>query len=851
MSAIPAPDAARGYLAYGWMPVPIVEGTKKPAMACWEDLRLQEDQIRTLWSNGEGVGLLLGEPSGGLVDVDLDCPEALRAADLILPLTTRVHGRRSAPTSHRWYLCDPIPEKVFRFKDPGGNTLVELRSTGGQTIVPPTVHPSGEALRWEGEGEPAPVDGEVLRHRVQQLAAVALLARNWPKKGRHDASMALAGALLGAGWGRHEASLFIRAVCAGARDEEVEDRLRAVQDTEETIKVGGPATGMPTLADIFGEAVTQRLSKWIGLSHSVDSAFEGLREWSDPIPLDEPEPDRIPVDALPPVLRAHVVSVANATQTPADMALPLALAAVAVCVQGKVIVEIRSGWTEPVNIYAISVAPPASRKSAVFDMIFSPLNEWEVEQARKEAPDRQAMEDRREVMEKRLEAAKRDAAKGGPLELVEAARLELLNVKVPPITRLNAPEATPEALVPLMAEQGGRLAIWGPEGDPLDMAAGRYSGQGEARLDVLKKAWTGGETIRTDRISRAGHHIRRPALTLALCIQPSVLETLRNARSFVGEGVFGRILWAFPKDKIGNRLTGPAVPSLDMEAAKDWDQLLRRLLETSPADVDDDGTYVPHVLRFTPDALDVLYAFEHWVEEELGSRGRLSGIQHWSGKLVGNTVRVAALLHLARTAEDVWADLWGHQISSWAMRSAIEVSQALCSHALRVFAALEADPKVTLARHVYERAEELPEGSTVRDLFNAVRGKKGLGTVGNLNQVLSLLEEHSLLRRRKQVRKGPGRTPSPLIELNPDTTQSIRKIRTTRPGARSDPLSADFADENRKAPSETKASRPPVENPRERMCMDPQDAPGLDLWTGGPMGAEGNRQSEGREGVDL
>jgi replicative DNA helicase len=783
-------DTARQAVRRGWAPIPTLHRSKKGAVKGWQKLRLTEADLPHYFGNGEGVGLLLGPPSEGLTDVDLDCPEAIAVAGYFLPTTRMVHGRPGAPSSHWWYITDL--NRIVGFEDPSGKKLLEVRASG-QTLVPPSVCESGVARAWETPDlEPARVDDGELLHAAQHLAAAALLARIWPERGRHDATLPLAGALLRAGWGREKTETFVRAICAAARDEEVEDRVEVVRTTAEKLKAGQPATGVPTLVDTFGESVVDRLGQWIALS--VDTADQNPGPWGEPIPLADPSPPMLPVDALPPVPRAHVTSVAHATQTPTDMGLPLALAAISVAVQGKAVVKVRSGWEEPVNIYVTPVAPPAGRKSPVFRLLFHPLEEYEVEQARREAPTRQAREDQREVMEKRLESAKRKAASGDlPLEAVEAARFELLEVKVPPLTRLNAPEATPEALVPLMAEQGGRLAIWGPEGDPLDMAGGRYSAHGEARLDVLKKAWTGSEPIRTDRISRDGHHIRRPALTLAICIQPAVLETLRNTRAFVGQGVFGRILWTYPEDGLGSRLTGPDVPPLDEEAARDWGGLLRRLLESSPKDVDDDGAFVPHELRLSRDATEILHTFEREVESELGPNGRLSGIQHWSGKLVGNTIRVATLLHLSRVAEDVVADLWGAPISGWAMEGAARLGRAFCGHALRVFAALEANPRVALAQHVLERAMEMPEGSSAKELFDSVRRKKGLGTMPDLDRTLALLEDHQLLRRRPKPTSGPGRPPSPIIEIHPEIGPQYPQKGSPQ---LSEGPSADYADQN-------------------------------------------------------
>ncbi len=49
--------------------------------------------------------------------------------------------------------------------------IAELRSTGAQTVFPPSTHESGEAITWENEAaEPASVDPANLLTAVAQLA---------------------------------------------------------------------------------------------------------------------------------------------------------------------------------------------------------------------------------------------------------------------------------------------------------------------------------------------------------------------------------------------------------------------------------------------------------------------------------------------------------------------------------------------------------------------------------------------------------------------------------------------------------------------------------------------------------
>src|SRR5665213_4045388 len=90
-----AREAAAYYLRRGFIPVPIPPRSKKCLVDDWPNLRPTEADLDRLFRPGveSNVGLLLGEPSGGLVDVDLDAAETVAAAPYLLPTTGRVSGR--------------------------------------------------------------------------------------------------------------------------------------------------------------------------------------------------------------------------------------------------------------------------------------------------------------------------------------------------------------------------------------------------------------------------------------------------------------------------------------------------------------------------------------------------------------------------------------------------------------------------------------------------------------------------------------------------------------------------------------------------------------------------------------
>ncbi len=160
-------DAARHYLSRGWMPVYVPPGTKRPAAKAWQKQRLTEEQLPAHFGQPGNIGIILGEGSGDLVDVDLDCAEARELADQFLPPTPAETGRPSTPRSHRWYIASGV--KTRQFSDPKTRKMiVELRSTGGQTLVGPSIHESGEPYDVL-EGDPAPVPAQMLKACVEAL----------------------------------------------------------------------------------------------------------------------------------------------------------------------------------------------------------------------------------------------------------------------------------------------------------------------------------------------------------------------------------------------------------------------------------------------------------------------------------------------------------------------------------------------------------------------------------------------------------------------------------------------------------------------------------------------------------
>lgn len=275
-------ELARSYIARGWNPVPLPHRSKAPLDDGWQTRRIDADTVHIFFdAERANIGIVLGPSSGGLTDVDLDCPEAIYIASYVLPPKSATFGRASARGSHRLYLTTlglTGTKAVYAFDDPEPGTskarLVELRCggvKGAQTVFPGSVHESGEAIGWDDEGEPTQVGDEDLLNRVRLLAVASLLARAWPAEGtRHDAARIVGGFLARAGIPSSTIKLVVEGIVRAVGDPEPRDRVTAAADAATAYAHGERAYGYPALRDLIGDRRARRIADWI----AYDAAAE-------------------------------------------------------------------------------------------------------------------------------------------------------------------------------------------------------------------------------------------------------------------------------------------------------------------------------------------------------------------------------------------------------------------------------------------------------------------------------------------------------------------------------------------------------------------------------------------------
>gem|GEM_PF-892148 len=769
-------------------PVPMGRGEKGPTMEGWQDLRLSLDEIPDVFEENINVGLLTGEPSGGLDDVDLDAPEAVVIGRRWLPATGMQFGRASKRRSHWLYrVAGELRRETFTEPERHGGDkgmLLELRGTGHQTMAPGSEHPSGEIVEWDCSGEPAPIDLDDLRSVCGRVAAAALLARHWHPGQRHDATLPLAGLLL-RHWTEEDTADFLDAMAeaVGADRQKV---AADVRDTVSRLRAGDTVTGFPTLVSYFPQRVLEKAFEWLrlpkGTAAGVVAGAPDQRSWAvpgnlpsltDPVPTLEPE-------LIPEPFRDWVFDVADRMRVPCEyVALP-ATSAVASVVGRNIAIRpmARDNWAEVATLWGALVGGPGTLKTPAISAGLRPLHRLASIASEQFRQDRRAAEVDEAIRDAKLKATKekmKAAAKKGAFSDFAALQKELEDLSAeadeePTEKRYITNDATTEKLGELLRENPRGLLV---VRDELIGWLDSFDRQGrEADRAFYLEAWNGKGSFYVDRIQRGSLYV--PALTLSVFggIQPDRLRSFFSGAMANGgemDGLLQRFqLIAFPDD-LGDFKIVDRFP--DDDAADRVFCVFRRLDLLKPNEVGaemGDEDELPF-LRFSADAQERFYV---WYEPLMG-RVRATEAQKTPGftahlaKYSSLAPKLALLFHLVEAVDGRTSGPVGIE----AIERALKWTDYLELHARKVYA-VEIKGNVAAAHALGEkiRAGAVSDRMTVRDVWR--REWSGLKSSGQVYDALEVLGQVGWTRIEAEETGGRDRT---IIRINPGLAKGTKK----------------------------------------------------------------------------
>ena len=486
----------------------------------------------------------------------------------------------------------------------------------------------------------------------------------------------------------------------------------------------------------------------------------GDNEWDDPIPFEEYVMPPFPVDALPKPISDYVLAVSESTQTPLDMAGVLALPAIAVCIQGKYSIAGKADWIEPLNIYALEVAQPSERKSAVIKLMCNAICLYEIEYNRVHAATVEKNKSRLRMLQKQQKSIEDRIAMGkATMDELENVTEEIASFKEINPLQLYVDDVTTEKLVSILAKNDGHAAIISSEGGIFDTLAGIYTKT--VNIDVMLKAYSG-DTIKVDRVGRDSEYVLNPALTVMLMAQPSVASQVLGNKNFQGRGLTARFLYCIPSSRLGERnINSKTVPE-DVKAR--YETLITNML---------DDPYGNKIITLSDAARELFYQFSMNLEADLLKE--YTEFSAWVGKLGGTTLRIAGLLCRAEkyVCHDFCEQYEGDQVdedvplvvSKATMSRAIRLANYFLVHARVAFSAMPEEQIREQAKVILDKIREKKlERFTRRDMMRYCSRFKRTEVI---QPILNFLDDYGYIRQEPVTVKYYGRPPLPSYLVNP------------------------------------------------------------------------------------
>ncbi|MSR55153.1 MAG: DUF3987 domain-containing protein [Gemmataceae bacterium] len=689
---------ALDFMRAGRHVLPLPFQSKIPVEENWSTLRIEEQDVSRYFPKNvqQNLGLLNGEPSRGLIDVDHDCREAVEAGTHLLPRTGWMSGRPSNPNSHAWYTVETTIETAT-FADTDGKMIVELRSTGTQTVVPPSTHPDGEQYTWHRrEGEPAKVEAEELNRAVRLTAAAAIIAKHWPAKGsRHAASLALAGALLRAGWEVDATESFMFAVVDAAGDEEGRGRIRNVRSAAERQENDKKTKGWTSLKELLvgdGAKVVELAKKWLGLSDP--KIILGNKKPTRIIPVKPYVP--FPTEALPDPLRTFVKETSAAIGCDESYVALHVLACVASAIGNTRGIVVKPGWVELPILWCAVIGDSGTLKSPGLSAAIRPLlrtqkrlfNEFKtkLEECAKELREFK-------IAEKKYEAGKGPDPGNPPT--------------APTVRRLLCSDTTIEKLARILEQNPRGVLVFRDELSAWIYSFTKNRGKsGGSDAPNWLECHRGGtmvvDRVLLDRVL----YVENASVSVCGGVQPGILARALTPE-FFESGLVARLLVTMPP-KRAKRWTENQV-SPETEAA--YRSLLERLLELD-FQIDDDMEPTAHRLSMDREAKAEWIAFYgQWAERQQNADADLAAA---FSKLEGYTARFALIHHVVSHIAAGEDDRCKIGVES--IRAGIVLSKWFADETERVYATLSESEDEREARKLIAWVTDHGGSTTARDL---------------------------------------------------------------------------------------------------------------------------------------
>jgi replicative DNA helicase len=510
---------------------------------------------------------------------------------------------------------------------------------------------------------------------------------------------------------------------------------------------GGNTRAIGTLDEQGGATVstyTEEMTQYNELANTEDGQALLQGETWKPLPS-APVAPPLRTEWLPPVLSSMSEAIAANLSVPPDLPALIGLGVASACACGRIGVQLKPDWYEPAQLFLLGVLDSGEGKTPAFRHMAGQLFKYQAEINKLRAVQIESDKAAMDV----LSAKKQAAIKGKDTQEARAIAEEIAQFpEVHTMSRFIGGDVTPERIAEIMRDNDGATAQLDDEGELFELLAGRY--QDLPNLNPWLKGYSGGVSLTMER--KGGSTIvDNPNLSVLVLAQSYVLDALMDERRMRGKGMLARFLIAAPEPV---REYGEE-PDLPAPVVIGYQTHVRELIALRPA-----------ILKLTDEARELFFGWRNEIRQRQWTDWAPLKRDGYSGKLAGNTARLACILRL-------WEDSDTYEpIDALLMKNAIAFTRYFIGHMLHVIGAegnLTEHAKETLALLIKNREPVQKE----RDLKRILRQRKLFPTDEAVDLAFSELEREGYIRRTQEQ---SGGRPTALVELHQDLIQDVQEV---------------------------------------------------------------------------
>jgi hypothetical protein len=486
--------------------------------------------------------------------------------------------------------------------------------------------------------------------------------------------------------------------------------------------------------------------------------INGQDTWPELNPLNNPQLPNLNIEGLPPWLSNYIKHEAQFIQTPIELVTMFVLSSTSIACARVAEVQVKEGYSEPLNLWMIAALSSGHRKSAVLHDVTKPLLEWEMSQHKNVCEQNSATESERELINQTITDLKAKARKTDNSQQAQDIAQEIAELKnntpqEKPEPRLFTTDCTVEKLATLLYENDERIAWLSSEGGLFDILQGNYS-SGKINIDTILSGYSGDAT-RIDRKTSKSIRLNKPLISVGLSPQPITLENLARGNSFQGRGLFARFLYLLPPSVLGQRKANPSpVPE---HIRQDYHSGITTMLNWAPSES------ASMIINPTEGAQAQFNAFFDEIETKLKPDRCNPAMESWYGKAPGQMIRLAGVIHCAK---HVHGEPWKAGITPETIHSSIQLMAVFEAHAQHALTLMGVDDVHHTACAIWEKLQHRKcKPTSLSDLRELIRKRKGATKVFELS--INLLKIRGYIKLVKRP-KGKGKPLSDMVYVRPE-----------------------------------------------------------------------------------